>query len=94
MKILAAIACLLLAACQSEAADTAKGDCQAKGGMLVRGLGLPVCSMPTPDAGKICTDSSQCAGLCRAPGRCSAQTDEFGCVELLEDGKPMVICMD
>ena len=41
--------------------------CQTKGGELREMVApaRPVCVIPYPDAGKVCTDSSQCTGTCR-----------------------------
>ena len=36
------------------------------------------CSVPTPDAGKACTDHSECAGLCIAPSEAQAGSRTSG----------------
>ena len=44
--------------------------CRTKGGELREGVATekPVCVIPYPDAGKVCSDSSQCTGTCRITG--------------------------
>lgn len=65
------------AAIRSPEADRAMAElalelaqCQAKGGELrvVDTIGKPACVIPYPDAGKVCSDSSQCTGTCRITG--------------------------
>ena len=94
MRMLA-FAGLLLSAC--EAADGVGGlvrSCEAKGGKLVDSKMGEVCAMPTPDAGKSCTGSLQCEGLCLSDGACSSHDQNFGCTEILEDGRIVTICID
>ena len=94
MRMLA-FAGLLLSAC--EAADGVGGlvrSCEAKGGKLVDSKMGEVCAMPTPDAGKSCTGSLQCEGLCLSDGVCSSHDQNFGCTEILEDGRIVTICID
>ena len=59
------------------------------------------CNLPTKDSGKVCTNGSQCdAGLCvtESPngwnGNCPAWKLNFGCLNLLEDGKAAAWCID
>ena len=42
--------------------------CKREGGFIDgRGMyGIPRCVHPYPDAGKACTDKSQCTGMCKA----------------------------
>ncbi|MAC77795.1 MAG: hypothetical protein CML66_07000 [Rhodobacteraceae bacterium] len=98
-------AMLLLAACQTEtpvqagasSVDPAfQAACAAKGGTVAIGLAGPACAMPQPDAGKACSSSADCAGVCLADTRtCSPVTPYFGCHELYEEGQPNVaICID
>jgi hypothetical protein len=103
---------LMAVALQASASDPAQAAsrraaaaCQAKGGSL-----HPVCRMATPicvvryrDAGKACTDNSQCLGECvtssttRRPfwpwdkpavGVCSPDNDPCGCKTEIIGGKP------
>lgn len=53
-----------------------------------------MCNMPTKDAGKKCTDVSECTGTCLAPGVCSKKTINFGCMDIVEKGKTVSICID
>ncbi len=48
----------------------ALASCQARGGSIaVVGLSVvPSCLIPYPDAGRSCSDSAQCEGLCIAVG--------------------------
>ncbi len=60
---------------------------------------MDLCDLPATDAGKPCTDSSQCQGLCFASGTpstgtCSPRTLNFGCHDVMEDGIQMSICID
>jgi len=85
---------------RSRAAALAKIDqeqCRAGGG-FIRGVGMfgtPACVKPFPDAGKVCTDESECQGMCKAPesaivgssstGTCQADThDIYGCYDKIE----------
>lgn len=50
-------------------APSTRAECEAAGGTWGR-LGLrpqEVCNLPTPDAGKACTDSKDCVSACIAP---------------------------
>ncbi len=71
-------------------------ECVAAGGQMVIGLAGPQCARPEPDAGKRCSDSAECSGLCLAKTRtCSPVTPYFGCHEILgAGGAPAVICVD
>jgi hypothetical protein len=76
--------------------------CQKDGGEI-RGVcmfGFPACVKRFSDAGKACTDSSQCEGMCwvqentlnREPGPttsgvCQDTTDTCGCWEEVKDGQ-------
>ena len=94
MRMLA-FAGLLLSACG--AADGVGGlvsSCEAKGGKVVDSKMGEVCAMPTPDAGKSCAGSLQCEGLCLSDGTCSSHDQNFGCTEILEDGRIVTICID
>lgn len=80
--------------------EAEKARCRTDGGTVQR-LGMlrnEACVLPYADAGKSCTDSSQCLGRCqldmRAPvpegtvhGLCQPTTNEFGCFKEVRDGK-------
>jgi hypothetical protein len=65
-----------------------------------------MCDMPATDAGKQCTNSDQCEGLCLAPpgvdlrtgtdgfGQCSPRQINFGCKTRIEDGSIGMMCLD
>jgi len=82
---------------QGAVASTAeRQSCTAAGGTISRqGLaGYEMCVLPYADAGKVCSDSSECLGQCRAQtlntpqqseatqavkGQCQANNIPFGC---------------
>ena len=84
-----------------------KEKCASDGG-TIRGVGTisyPVCVVPYPDAGKMCTDSSQCTGKCQAEGtasgapatgKCQASAhDKYGCYsEIIADVAQGTVCLD
>lgn len=87
---------------RSRAVALAKIDqeqCKSEGG-TIRGVGMfgtPACVKPFPDAGKTCSDESECQGICKAPenaalgshstGTCQADThDIYGCYDKIERG--------
>jgi hypothetical protein len=65
--------------------------------------GNQTCALPLADAGKACSSSSQCTGVClldearlgtrrighgdRVPGRCQPTTYGFGCSTIVEHGR-------
>jgi hypothetical protein len=65
-----------------------------------------MCDMPAADAGKQCTNSDQCQGLCLAPpgenlrtgtdgfGQCSPRQINFGCALRIENGTIWSLCAD
>lgn len=69
-------------------------------GGAVRGVGMfgtLACIKPFRDAGKVCSDKSECQGLCKAPessvvgsrstGICQKDTHDFyGCYDKIEQG--------
>lgn len=87
-------------------APSTRAECLARGGEWKRPGRLPVerCLLPTTDAGRACTDAAQCQGLCLAAdgatdgapasGRCSADTDVFGCRTRVEGGRAVTLCVD
>ena len=74
--------------------------CKTKGGKWQKvGLGqFYACVIAMPDAGKSCTDSSQCEGRCltgagmpdegnkQVTGACQATNQPFGCFSEVENG--------
>ena len=90
----------------SPAEETA---CAAAGGDWRREgmLGSWMCVMPHADAGRSCTDGSQCRGDCRladdarppqggpVTGVCQADTSPFGCFTRVENGRAAAtLCVD
>lgn len=84
------------------AVPVSEEQCSSLGGKWGRfGLmGLERCNLPTKDGGNACTSGSQCqAGLCianpdRVTGACPAWKLNFGCIDTLESGKVMALCID
>lgn len=118
MRILAftAVAALLLAACaptgtpsaaNPPSAETLANACSAKGGTIqpVGKAQIPTCVVPYADAGKACTDKSQCEGHCvlegnlepqgEVTGACQKTNRQFGCYARVVNGKATAaICVD
>lgn len=85
-------------------------DCLVAGGdWSIHGLlPQPSCSLPTKDAGQLCSDSSECQANCYYPynesnaeiedevvGQCQETTSPFGCFAFVEDGKlEPTLCID
>jgi len=78
-------------------------------GGVIKGVcmsGLPTCVQQYLDAGKKCSDSTQCAGECRVEhdfvkkglpimGYCSADNDPCGCFQLVKSGiAQATLCVD
>lgn len=74
--------------------------CSSQGGEVRRVcmLGRQMCVVPYPDAGKTCSDSSECGGRCLydgdavqpgtpVTGYCQKDNDPCGCFSEVEDGK-------
>ena len=94
----------------SELAQSIKSEsaCKAKGGQWQRVgmLQALACVLPTSDAGKACTDASQCQMSClvvnpalkpgsKATGQCSDSTNVFGCKTYVKNGKVEgTLCID
>lgn len=110
---LAAVAALLLSACAPTAqpaapsADYLVAQCSAKGGSVqpVGKAQIPTCVIPYADAGKVCTDKSQCEGNCilegniettgDVAGTCQKTNRQFGCYAKVVNGKSTgAICVD
>lgn len=86
-----------------------KEGCAAKGGEVRQEgmLGTYRCTVPYADAGKTCTDKSDCEGKCLLPpeseaatgeaatGACQANDSPFGCYAEIVDGKiAAALCVD
>lgn len=85
-----------------------KAACTTAGGTVQRRgrLGMEQCVHPFADAGKACTDTSQCEGKCvgsagsasaseKVSGQCQADDRLFGCYSEIRDGKAAyAICVD
>jgi len=111
---LAATAALLLSACAAPSAQpaapsaqTLAAQCTAKGGSIqpVGKAQIPTCVIPYADAGKACTDKSQCEGQCvlegnlepqdNVTGQCQKTNRQFGCFARVENGKATAtLCVD
>lgn len=94
-----------------KATSAERAKCEAVGGTVRRAgmAGWEHCIQDMPDAGEVCTDSSECVARCTTPqqearsyqfgdpatGQCS-QTDEvFGCFTEVIDGKAeATLCVD
>jgi putative hemolysin len=96
---------------QSFARDMSAADratCTSSGGRVERRgrLGAELCVKPFADAGKQCTDTSQCQGKCvgtadqasstvPVSGQCQADNRLFGCYSEIKAGKAVnAICVD
>ncbi len=96
---------------QSYARDMSAADkaaCTSAGGTVQRRgrLGMEQCVRAFADAGKACTDTSQCQGKCvgsagaasaseKVSGQCQADDRLFGCYSEIRDGKAAyAICVD
>jgi putative hemolysin len=94
---------------QTTLSDADRATCAADGGTVERRgrLGAELCVVPFADAGKSCTDASQCEGQCIAEetgpqpeaenpkGMCQADDKLFGCYSTVENGKiANTICVD
>ncbi|USQ94822.1 hypothetical protein [Caulobacter sp. RL271] len=113
LPALAAVAALMLSACAPTAepaapsAQTLAAQCSAKGGSIqpVGKAQIPTCVIPYADAGKACTDKSQCEGACvlegnlepqeNVTGACQKTNRQFGCYAKVVNGKTTgAICVD
>lgn len=116
--LIAALGGLVLAGCapteapagpQSYPMEMSAADrsaCTAKGGRVERRgrLGAELCVTPFADAGKACTDKSDCQGKCIATGnsptpptagQCQADDRLFGCFAEIDGGKAVnALCVD
>lgn len=81
--------------------EKALENCEKNGGQRVMSdHGFEVCEQPTVDAGKACTDSSQCQEFCIASddtdgelnGTCSPTTPFMGCIDVIENGQVATLC--
>lgn len=76
-------------------------ECHARNGVPALSYDVgPFCNLKTPDAGKICTDSGQCKGICLAEnensksGKCSDTESVLGCVFEMTNGESLERCFD
>lgn len=91
--------------------DADRDACAAEGGNyeMAGRLGWMRCTQSFEDAGKVCTDSSDCMGKCltdkeiefdeetgpkATTGTCAANDNPFGCYTMVNDGIPSTICVD
>ena len=80
--------------------DPADDSCEKMNGTkTINGNGMETCYLPTSDAGKACTDSSQCeSGFCvtqdesAIEGTCYFAMPISGCWNVLSDGRVGPIC--
>ncbi len=77
--------------------------CKSLGGDWGRFGNAPLsqCNLPTKDSGKACTDGAQCdASLCiaepesQSSGKCPVWRLNYGCMNILEGGKAISLCID
>ncbi len=109
MRGIAVIALLVLAACYPDPFGRSsvelrdeKRQCEADADTFMRG-GISqalMCFRETEDAGKACSRSTDCEGLCvlsdkTDTGECAAETPQFGCIPMFDDnGDQVTICID
>ncbi len=108
MRALAAVALLLLASCQPDVIGRSPSEvkaeerqCKADGGKFAPGglSGAKICFRSTKDAGQSCSDSLDCQSLCLqteivGKGQCAPVAPMFGCLDILEGGEPVTLCID
>jgi hypothetical protein len=80
--------------------EISAGACRRAGGSRT-GIVGQACVFPTPDAGKTCTDSTQCQSGCftqeegATEGQCAAFTSTFGCrSEVVNGVAEPSLCVD
>jgi hypothetical protein len=86
--------------------DREQAACDALRGSIEKvGFFSSACVYPAPDAGRTCTDSSQCKGACVIPseadtgesviGHCAALVNAGGCANYVENGRATgLLCVD
>ncbi|EBA05465.1 hypothetical protein RB2150_15286 [Rhodobacteraceae bacterium HTCC2150] len=104
MNRFAAIFLFVVTACVAEADDGVVNNeaeewaCVEKGGRYEIGgiLGRNNCVLPTADAGKMCTQNSDCDSFCLAETQtCAPETPMFGCFDVLvESSQKATLCVD
>lgn len=90
-----------------EALNADKAACEKAGGDLrpVCRMGKPMCVVTFSDAGKQCSDSSECMGRCMAEngaeamkpavGHCAADNQPCGCMQIVANGLAQpTLCVD
>lgn len=107
---LLAFALVAVTACQSETEQTSAQildpiiekqeamlkDCGENGGVsTIGGHGQMICIFPAKDAGKSCSSSRDCDGVCLAEGQvCSPEAPYYGCHDVYENGTIATLCVD
>ena len=118
MRIFILLAALVVSACAPMPEPTDVGSnkavpadnpaaCATPGGdwQPICMMGKPACVITYKDAGKACTDGSQCSGNCvttsslepekPAQGVCTTTSDPCGCKQFVENGKASYpLCAD
>ncbi len=80
----------------TDALDSERVICEAKGGRWSRAGGGFTCVMPTRDANKQCTAAEQCQGYCLArSGTCAPFTPLYGCHDIIApSGGMQSVCIN
>lgn len=94
------LAIALLAACQAD--EETKSDpllmpaqIECDGTITIGGHGQLICINTATDAGKTCSASSECQGVCLADGQvCSPEAPYYGCHDVYENGTIATLCVD
>lgn len=115
IRALTACLALAVAACApppttpSDTPSLSSAACEARGGTMkpVGRMQTVQCVIAYADAGKPCTDGSQCQGDCRAEpagaaneaapvrGVCQAESNRFGCFTTIRNGRAEpTLCID
>lgn len=102
VRLLPLAALLLAGACIEDGPEELSPEeeqaCVARGGYVaVAGFSAAeFCAEPTPDAGRMCSRSSDCSTICEAETRtCATHYNQFGCYSFLDDtGQVVSICVD
>ena len=103
-------ACTVSNEVQAPERPQSKDACEAQGGEWGEVFGATRknwCRLPTTDAGKPCTNSSQCESFCvtdanfpanandaQIVGACYQNDSPLGCLSILDDERISIICID
>jgi hypothetical protein len=93
---------------EARATPGERAACEASGGYVEMAglLGHERCTRRYTDGGKVCSDSAECEGQCRAEnasgqpgeamtGLCTANDNPFGCYAIIDKGRSIgVMCVD